>query len=297
MKIEHERFLVCFGCQRGGTTWLDDQLRRHPEFNFLPRKEIRYLDPIYVHDFKQIQKQRITEFRQRINNLGENAFPIGTQQARNLLWHSRYSFVSREDYSDAWYVGLYDGCDSKKVAGDFSPDYSLLPDEGVAHLARLVPQAKLLFIMRDPVDRTISGSTYVLRHRKQVADDEAQALVKGIALTKLQEDFSNYQTILARYEKYFPKESILVLFHDDIKKNPMGFLKSVCDHVGAPFDEKFFAGALEKDINRSPSMKVSEDTWREVSRRYLPLLEWLSEKYGSHATAWLEKAKARIEQA
>lgn len=294
MKIEHEKFLVCFGCQRGGTTWLDDQLRRHPDFNFLPRKEIRYLDPIYVHDFKQIQKQRVGEFRQRINGLGDNSFPIGSQQARNLVWHARYSFVSREDYTDAWYVGLYDGCDRSKVAGDFSPDYSLLPDEGVAHLARLAPQARLIFILRDPVDRTISGSTYVLRHRKEISEEEAQKVVRDIAVTKLQDDFSNYREILGRFQKHFPGDAVRVIFHDDIKKDPMGFLKSVCDHVGVGFDEKYFGGALEKDINRSPVMKVNEDTWRIVSERYLPLLEWLSEQYGSHATTWLERARSRI---
>lgn len=293
MILSDRTFLLCFGCQRGGTTWLAEQLRKHPGFDFPPRKEIRYLDPIYVHDFIEIQRQRVKEFRRRLwNELGESPKELETRHAKELLWNARYCLVSRESYDDNWYASLFEACDPGRVTGDFSPDYSLLPEEGVAHLARVVPDAKLVFIMRDPVDRLISGSTYVLRYQGTLTAEEAENRLRGLVKSQLQYQFSDYKTILPRFERYFPPESIVILFQDDISLEPHRVIRAVCDHVQVPFDADLFPDPLAKSVNRSPKLPIPDDVLDVARERMMPVLEYVSARFGSHADRWLASARS-----
>ena len=293
MWISDRRFILCFGCQRGGTTWLAQQLRKHPGFDFPPRKEIRYLDAVYVHNFLSIQRQRINEFRRRLRNeLGEKPGELGTRHARELLWNAKYSLVSRDMYDDKWYSALFESCDPKRVTGDFSPDYSLLPEEGVSHLARLLPNARLVFIMRDPVDRLISGSAYVLRFQSKLTPEEAEIRLRSLMRSPLQYQFSDYKTILPLFERHFSPDSILILFHDDISLDPHGVVKAVCDHVGTGFDPGQFPDPLTQSVNRSPQIPMPDDAVVEARERMMPILEYVSERFGSHASRWLAAARS-----
>ncbi len=295
--LRDHNFVVCFGCQRGGTTWLADQLYKHPDAAFPPRKEIRYLDPLYVHDFDRIQKERVKELRRRLwNSLGEEPAPMVPRLSRELAWNAKYALVSREDYNDAWYASLFSDVEIGKPTGDFSPDYSLLPDEGVAHLARLAPNAKLVFMMRDPVDRTWSGATYPLRHEKQLSPEEQLERVGHWAGSALQKQFSDYKTIIQRFERHFPNDAFLFAFHDDIADNPMGLLEQVCDHIGLTFAESHFQ-TTDKSINRSPSLPKDDAILRAITTDHHDVLEWLADRFGGHAAKWRARAHERLQAA
>lgn len=287
MRLDDKRFLICFGCQRGGTTWLDDQLRRHPELKLPPRKELRYLDPIYVHNFDSIQQERLREFRRRLHDqLGEKPQLKHSNQARELRWHAKYALVTREDYTDEWYQSLFDESDPSSVTGDFSPDYSLLPDEGVAHLARLVPNAKLIFIMRDPVDRLISGSTYVMRNAVGLSSEAAEKRLIEIANSPIQFKFSDYRSIIERFEQFFAPNQILVIFHDHIKKSPHSLIQQVCHHLSVNFNADWFPSPVAKSINRSPSMHIPKCLVTMAVEKLKDNLLWANDRFGGCAENW-----------
>ncbi len=290
----HPNFLLCFGCQRGGTTWLSRHLRQHPQTDFPPRKEIRYLDALYVHDFHRIQAERVREFRRGLwNALGENPKPMGPGLARELAWNARYALVAREDYTDDWYRGLFADRDPGRITGDFSPDYSLLPEDGVAHLARLLPDARLVFFLRNPVERTWSGATYVLRHQKDLADAAKLEQASNLVFSDIQSEFSDYRTIISRFERHFDPARIAYFFHDDLMSDPVEVLKGVCGHVGLPFDRRHFSG-LARSTNRSPQLAPPNALQAELCGAYRPVLEWLAERFGGHCSHWLEEADTAL---
>ncbi len=289
------RFLLCFGCQRGGTTWVERQLRVHPGFSLPPRKEIRYLDPLYFHDFDEVRGERIAEFCENHPELTTqviNGEPL--PENTDFDWEMRYLLTDRPHYTDDWYRGLFSDCDNELVTADFSPDYSLLPEEGVAHLARLLPHARLLFILRDPVERTISGATYILRNHPDLSAPEVQNDVLEFTRTDLQRRFSDYQTILERFQSHFGSDRILIQFQDDIVKYPFQVLRNICNHTGTSFNPIWFNETLRQLVNRSPLLDVDAATWREVTEYNMPTLEWLARNYGDHALKWLDRAKIRL---
>lgn len=295
MLLEDRKFLLCFGCQRGGTTWLNYQLRKHPGFDFPPHKELRYLDPIYVHDFEKTQKKRMDLFQhitaQRVAS--ETSKPT-EEETKKLNWYAKYCRVSRRNYNDDWYRSLFDDVDESKVTGDFSPDYSLLPDEGVEHLYSLIPKAKLLFILRNPVDRILSGASYAIRHETTLSSELRQRRLEHATNSPLQFGFSNYKEIISRYEKIFPQSSIKVLFHEEIRDNPLHLISSACKWGGVEFDKKYFSKSADQVVNHSVKQQFPEEMLRKINLKCLPTLEWLADRYGGKTEIWLEKAKSTI---
>jgi len=295
MLLKDRKFLLCFGAQRGGTTWLDLQLRQHPGFSFPPYKEIRYLDPIYVHDFANIQQQRIHLFQRMIRHRKvPEQTGITEQESKALLWRAKYSLVSRGNYNDDWYSSLFADVDESKVTGDFSPDYSLLPDSGVEHLFSLVPNTKLIFLLRNPVNRIISGASYAIRTEVNLSPEEREKKLVNSIKSDLQFAFSDYQGIIERYERFFTQSSLKVLYHDDINENPLKIIKEACEWGGAEFKPKYFRESIEKSVNTSKEQQFPEEALRELNRKCMPTLEWLANRYGGRTEKWLEQAKRSI---
>ena len=72
----------------------------------------------------------------------------------------------RAALDDDWYVSLFADRGGKKVAGEVTPEYALIGISGLKHLKRLAPDARIIFIMRNPVTRAWSQLLH-LSNRKQ----------------------------------------------------------------------------------------------------------------------------------
>lgn len=289
---DRRRFVLCFGAQRGGTTWLSNQLRPHPECDFPYRKELRYLDALHYHDFDKVQARRLTEFRVKLDKLA----PDGTQSlskaaSRELLWWSNYAFTDRDECDDNWYRGLFRHCDPDKLTGDFSPDYSLLGQPEIDHLKSLLPeQARLVFILRNPVERLWSGITYGMRHNKALTQEQQLKRALMRLEKQLPNDFSDYPGILGRFENSFGRENILYLFHEDLQNTPLDVLREVCGWLDISYDPEYFP-KIGKSTNRSPSLKMPPEIRTRITRQYAGNLEWLQQRFGGHAETWLTQAR------
>jgi Sulfotransferase domain len=111
-----------------------------------------------------------------------------------------------------------------------------------ARMARVVPQARLIALLRNPVDRAYSD--YQMLTRKQ---REALTFEKAIRATKTEhkehvsfDDDSKYLsrgvyvTQLRRWFKFYPREQMLVLKSEDFFEDPLGILKVVLDFLDLP---------------------------------------------------------------
>ena len=57
-----------------------------------------------------------------------------------------------------WYSGLFDNANPEDICGESSTHYTKLPDypDTISRLKEAIPQPKLIYVMRHPVDRLIS---------------------------------------------------------------------------------------------------------------------------------------------
>jgi hypothetical protein len=128
------------GARKAGTTWLDAMLRLHPDVWLPPVKELHQFDGSTMY-------RRVV--RNRSPQKAISALLNGDPKAAS--WYLR--FLAPFGRSDS----LFPETGPFKIRGEITPAYQTLSTERVSDVAQLRPGIKLLFIMRNPVDRVLSA--------------------------------------------------------------------------------------------------------------------------------------------
>ena len=141
-------------------------------------------------------------------------------------------FVAEKNWSlgPEWYSRQFSqGVERKR--GEASPNYTKRRDfPGVPErMARHCPNARLIYLVRDPVERALSQFRHsflmgtLAPDMQRFADSHEYAHIM---------DASLYAHQLDAYLAHFPKAAIEVLDFDDLVRDPQGVMNSVADHVG-----------------------------------------------------------------
>ena len=140
------------------------------------------------------------------------------------------------------------------LAGEWTPRY-MHDVVAPAMLARLAPTAKVLVLLRDPVERYISG----LAHEHRVG--------RGVAPLLQRDQFARslYHLQLERVLRHFPREQLLVLQLERCAADPAGEAARTLAFLGlSPTTET--AEALARSVNRKEGWRpdLSAATRREL---------------------------------
>ena len=139
-----------------------------------------------------------------------------------------------EEYADYFNEGR-----GAKVRCDFSVRY-LVSDGALEAAARLCPGAKLLLVVRNPVDQVQSHYWHLRRqnfHQPQPvtpAPDLFEALERYPVLLK---EPALYGKHAARWLTKFPRERLMIIDNDDLRRDLPATLARICEFLEvAPFD-------------------------------------------------------------
>jgi hypothetical protein len=206
-------FLVV-GAQRAGTTWLHRVLRQHPGLWLPPVKELHYFDKLDT-------VRTILDAKERRR--------VGVSRLASFKpWYFSYWFVRR---SDAWYAGLFQKAQTGNlIAGEITPAYATLNEEVLRRIRHLNVSVKLIFVMRDPVERAWSAVNNAVK--KGVADDATiektieRARAHGCAAR------SAYADTIRRLESVFSKSQIHYCFFEDLRDRPESLTASLFTFLG-----------------------------------------------------------------
>jgi len=185
-------------------------------------------------------------------------------------------FLSESDYARGveWYAEQFRGAPATaRVFGEASPNYTKCSEfPGVAErIFRTLPDARLIYIVRDPVERFISQ---YLHHANagEVCLDPQRILHSRAGRYYL--ECSRYHRQLSEYLRFFPPDRVLVLCLDELRGNPQDLLRRVfgfldVDPVAAVNDLER-AYNCRNELQRLPS-------WYFAARRS-PLLRGVKQR-------------------
>lgn len=143
---------LCIGAQKAGTTWFHQVFGGRPDVWVPTIKEIHFFDHIYGADTALWSKGHIR--RAVKDNIRYHA----TQASDISLDYINYltSLARKDMFSEAWYFRVWERAPSNKHPMDVTPEYSTVSKEGVDYIKKLLPEARFLYILRDPVARAAS---------------------------------------------------------------------------------------------------------------------------------------------
>lgn len=148
-----------------------------------------------------------------------------------------------------WYEKFFSDCDQEKVIGEYTPGY-LFVKNGAELIHKHFPSVKLILCFRNPLDRLVSKYYYEYSRGKTALNIDQR-------LNELDLEKFLYFKSLQRYLNLFPKEQILVLIYDDIKKDSRSFVRKIYEFLEV--DSDFIPDCLEKKTNvtMATTMKLS----------------------------------------
>lgn len=160
------------------------------------------------------------------------------------------------DRGEEWYRRQFAAADGRPAAGEATPDYMYF-SEVPALMARTVPQARLIAILRDPVDRAYSHYWHErARGRERLEFAEAVAAEPDRLASRDPDarryfsyiDRGRYLRQLQRVCQYYPRESLLVLLADDLYERPLETFQGVCRFLGV--DDAFLPANVGQEFNQ-----------------------------------------------
>ena len=282
------------GFPKSGTTSLDRALRSHPQIAGPLSKElhwwtrIRYIgEPGYNSDYARLAVMNyLLNFRRASEQIGEHTKNITYDGSQSTLWDSNF-FVHHQDY-----------CAMPAV------------------LSRVLPNAKFLVLMRNPVTRLYSHYLYSCTqrygvlpkqmqqhaatnfHRKVVADVEHfRECLKKSSLYECVNDNrfrSNtcggvgakmmvglYHVHLSKWLQFYPKEQFLFLRMEDISTDPHSLMTKITDFLGvAPVSKESANKLFAKRANAQTVVSKNSESF-QMQIRTRKLLDEFYSTYNS----------------
>ena len=205
------------GAQKAGTTALCSVLSEHPEIRFSRPKEPMFFcrDDPRVHPYFPVEH------------------PSGWL---DFDWQGDRERLLRE------YRGYFEGV-SGSVAGEGSTTY--LPSaRAAARIAEVRPDARLVVLLRNPVDRAYSAYWHMLRSGRTRHRFEDALKLDPLNLV----EFGRYELHVRRWLARFEREQMLFLPFRGIVDDLQGTVDRVCAFLD--LSESVPVGRVERDENR-----------------------------------------------
>jgi hypothetical protein len=261
-------FLVV-GAQRAGTTWIHFMLLRHRALWLPPVKELHYFDRPEV-------RRTVTDRKELRRAILSPLFPPRP-------WHVPYLFGRR---SDEWYLTLFHGAHAKGlIAGEVTPAYATLDAEGLRRIHATNGEIRLIFVMRDPVERTWSAVNNAFKKNQL---DGAFTIEKALKMAHATGPTlrSAYTDAMARLEAMFPREQLHFCFFDDLRDQPETFATGLLRFLRVePGNVRKLLPPLALNV-ATANKPVPIEFEREMAITYFPMVQKLCERFDGAPHTW-----------
>ncbi|MDG2273519.1 MAG: sulfotransferase [Halioglobus sp.] len=279
---------ICIGAPKSGTTWLFDNLVLHPEIWLPPTKSIQYYSGM-------VNRRRLKKLWRglRNKNINRGNARFSLRDSKELAqWKLKYFFWPVPN--EHWYLSLFSEAGAK-IRGEIAPSYTSLKRSKIAQIEKVAPNAKIIFFMRNPIDRAWSHflHTYIKNGRKDIGKLSDEEIINTLdyAPSVL---LSDYVATIDRWGEYFPSDQILVCFFEEIAESPDDLIERLCQFLDVKSDKSLFQQSSRRNIFKGVNEEMPVRVRAYLSDKFYAQLDTLASRYQSYPIQWLKDADAAI---
>jgi len=159
----------------------------------------------------------------------ENCLNVEKYLKTKKLSKRHIAFVERKEE----YMALYRDFKNEKICGEVSNGY-LYSDVAAKEIYKYNPSAKIIVILRDPVERAFSHWLMDLKSKNVCRRSFVEAVEedycdknKGWGKSHLYVELGLYCKQVKRYLDVFSQDQILILDYYNLKENPKRFMEEI----------------------------------------------------------------------
>lgn len=263
---------LCVGTEKAGTTWLWHCMKVHPNIGVPATKELRMFNQPRTFD-----KGHFRAAREFFEN------PRGAPLRPDFL--ERVATEIRLLYGGIpAYLRIF-GQLKEPVVGELTPQYCIQSPERVQKMHSVAPDARIVYMLRDPVERLVSGARMVMRARQIPPDDER---LLHEALHPVQLKFCNGHIHIDKFAKVFGEDRVGVFFYDDISQRPARLLHEISDFIGAE-QAAINPKTLSEKVNKGSSYQPGREVYTQLYAKLSPVYKELEQRFPKRVSSWRDK--------
>ncbi|TGD72482.1 sulfotransferase [Mangrovimicrobium sediminis] len=206
---------IGIGAQKAGTSWLGAYFAAHPQVQFSPIKELHYFSRLNSlpdgEGWHWKEKKILANLKRKAARLGECSEPDALDELHFLLARLRMA-RGRCSYLDYFEALARNGA---RAVGEITPAYATLSEAGFRRMREEAPEARLIFLLRDPVERTWSHLRFeearLGRLRFDARKRARQALTDPVFVSR-----TDYTRTLRVLDTVYPPEQVFLCFYEDL---------------------------------------------------------------------------------
>jgi len=251
------KFIIGIGTQRAGSTLLHRILDQCAGVFMHPVKELHYFDTLFgVRNAEFLVKFSNNQMDRELDRLlNENDHGYIANKRYKCYLRTNW-MLSRQPVDQIEYLDLYRPCImGKEFIGEITPEYMILPDEGVKSMAETVGKdASIILLSRDPVERFISSFKLLKAYGGGVNvienfDEELRQVIDKLpGWIEQQRQLSDYESALRNYRKYF--DNVCFIQYEKLIVNDSKTIADIENCIGINIDQEKLGGVLSKKINQ-----------------------------------------------
>jgi hypothetical protein len=181
---------------------------------------------------------------------------------------TRFDLDSKEKVE--WYESFFEDASEEQLIGEDSTTY--LPSQvAPERIQKMLPEVKLIFMLRNPVDRTHSHYRHLVNSGRATKTFE-QELMHGSSTLHLR---SMYKPQLERYFQIFSRDQIKVVLFERFVQETQAVVDEVCSYLDLP-------GSIDLDEVQTHANPSWYPKWPKIYFAINYLLKGKIDRYRYH---------------
>ena len=203
-------------------------------------------------------------------------------------------FLNRRILSESFsaYTTLFDppaGEPPRPLRGDMSVNYSNLRAPVVREIARLLPGARLIYTLRQPVDRLWSNLKYTygtfsgrVMHHAPIG-----RFLRACHCARFTRR-NNYMEVMRIWSEAFGQDALHVDLFDQMEQDAPAYVRRVLEHLGADTDWSVPSELMNMRIHSTEALTMPDVFRWYVSSQWLESTRQLNDALGGQVTHWVD---------
>lgn len=215
------------------------------------------------------------------------------EQAKELHYFDRV--VLHQGWE--WYLAQFRAGAAHRARGEITPDYARLTPAAVNAIAELLPGLRVIFLLRNPVDRTISQLHNFTTQRYRHAS--TGRLVRTAVERRSARLRNDYARTIRVWSDALGPEAVQIVLYDELVNDPRGAFALVARHLGVddsfPLPDEVITTRVSVRPDRASNLRDEELIRWYLARMWLEPVRRLDQQLGGRVHHWVAQLEGALE--
>ena len=200
-----------------------------------------------------------------------------------------------------WYLAKFQpvrGKPGARLCGEITPAYSTLKPRTINTIHALVPRAKILIILRNPIERAFSH--VLLEFGTMRGETFSEAPVSRFMRIFERERVkrrTDYARLLRHWQSVFGRDQLHVGLYDELRADPRRHVQGICRHLDIATDWTIPCGLLDRRVHSAQPLEMPDIIRWYLARQWLEPTRLASQLLDGRLDTWVRQMETLASRA